>query len=261
MAASCAHPRATSPATTFAPPKADPTGGAAMYALVHVDHLQAGGLGAFAEARRRWVGVLSQASTTDGRGLYLQTGDSGFLSLRPLRSLGELDRQPPLVTAALSGVDPEALRRYDAASDALLAPPHRSEVWRFDEELSYGTTDPIASLAAAAWGKMSVEEIDPTPAGEGYRTAWKEVRAALEREGYPLVRVAYWSRYGTGNLVSFWLAGSQRQFLDTRPVEAAVAHALGDDEATLLLARLQKTVLASDSVDVIPRLDLSTKAL
>jgi predicted Fe-Mo cluster-binding NifX family protein len=61
--------------------------------------------------------------------------------------------------------------------------------------------------------------------------------------------------------VSFWLAKSQRQFLETAAVEAVVATALGQEAADALFARMKKTVLASDSIDVIPRLDLSSKSL
>jgi hypothetical protein len=228
---------------------------------VHVDHLQAGGLGAFASARKRWVDVLANAGTTDGRGLYLQTGDSGFLSLRPLRSMGDLDRSPALIKAALAPIDPAAQKAYDDASDALLTPPHRSEIWRFDPDESFGVEDPVAALSGAAWGKMTVEELDPTPKGEAYEAAWKEISRALASEAYPLVRVTYVSRYGSGDLVSFWLAKSQREFLETKSVEATVAHALGEEAAQKLFDQQRKGVLASESVDVIPRLDLSTRAL
>ena len=253
---SCAHPRIVSPSTTFGA-GAKP----AKYVAVHVDHLQAGKLQSFADARRVWLDVLSRHATTDGRGLFLQTGDSGFLSLRPLATIGDLDRQASLSRAALASVDPLDLRKYDGASDALLAPPHRNEIWRYDEDLSFGTADPIEAFTAAAWGKMTVEEIDPTPAGEAYDKAWKEIREALVAQSYPLVRVSYWSRYGSGDLVSFWLAKSQRQFLETASVEATVATALGAEAADALFVRLKKTVLASDSIDVIPRLDLSSKPL
>jgi hypothetical protein len=188
-------------------------------------------------------------------------GDSGFLSVRPLGAMAELDAQARLVDAALAGVDAEDRHRYDDASDALLVPPHRTEIWRFDPTLSYGATDPIAALSAAAWGKMTIEEIDPTPAGEAYGEAWKAIVAALVAQQYPLVRVTFWSRYGTGNLVSFWLAKSQAAFLHAKPVEAVLVDSLGEEKASALFARVRQTVLASDSVDVLPRLDLSSKAL
>lgn len=261
---SCQHEHAISKATTFVARVSDVEGTAehpVTYAAVHVDHLRPGSLPAFTEARRSWLVALSKHETTDGRGLFVQTGDSGFLSIRPLHALGDLDRQATLAETALANVDPLDRRKYDGASDALLVPPHRSEIWRYDESLSYRADDPSLALARAAWGKMTVEEIDPTPAGEAYEQAWKEIRAALVTQSYPLVRVAYWSRYGTGDLVTFWLSKSQQEFLETKTVEASVAAALGTDEADALFTRLRKTVLASDSIDVIPRLDLSSKAL
>jgi hypothetical protein len=254
--AACAHPRAVSPATTFHAPAMP-----AKYVAVHVDHLQAGTLRAFTAARRAWVDVLAQHATTDGRGLYVQTGDSGFLSMRPFSVMADLDRQSSLMPAALAGIDPKDSRAYDEGSDTALAPPHRNEIWRYDEELSYGGGDPIAAITAAAWGKMTVEELDPTPASEAYDKAWVEIRAALVAQSYPLVRVTFESKYGTGDVVSFWLARSQEQFLHTPSVEATVASALGASAAEALFARLHKTVLASDSIDVIPRLDLSSKVL
>jgi hypothetical protein len=257
FSAACAHAPSSTVVTTFtARGEAD-----APYLAVHVDHLQTGGLQRFTDARRRWLAVLAAKQTTDGRGLFLQTGDSGFLSVRPLRTLGDLDRQPALSAAALVSVDPRERERYDAASDALLAPPHRTEIWRYDPDLSLGVTDPTAALSGAAWGKMTVEEIDPTPAGEDYARVWKEVRTALAAADYPLVRVAYWSRYGTGDLVTFWLSKSQQEFLRTASAEATVAGVVGAEAAEALFARQRKVVLASDSVDVIPRLDLSSKAL
>jgi hypothetical protein len=260
LGSSCRRP-AASPGGGFVVSGTDAAGAVIPYAAVHVDHLQVGALTQFAEARRRWLRVLAQQSTTDGRGLFLQTADSGFLSIRPLRSLGDLDRQPALSAAALVSVDPAELRRYDDASDALLAPPHRNEIWKYDPDLSFGVNDPIAALGAAAWGKMTVEEIDPTPAGQDYARVWREERTLLVGAEYPLVRVSYWSRYGTGDLVTFWLSKSQMEFLRTKSVEATVEGALGHDVAEALFARQRKVVLASDSVDVIPRLDLSSRPL
>ncbi len=260
IVAACGGPAPAAQSAAFAA-RRDPAGASPLYAAVHVDHLQDGALGRFVDARRSWLRVLAQAGATDGRGLLIQTGDSGFLALRPLRSLGDLDRQPALAAAALVSVDPAARRRYEAASDALLAPPQRDEIWRFDPDLGFGASDPTAALTAAAWGKMTVEEIDPTPAGGDYVAVWREVRAALTEASYPLVRVSYWSRYGSGNLVTFWLSKSQRQFLATRSVEATVTDALGQEAADALFARLRRVVVASDAVDVIPRLDLSSRAL
>ena len=255
---SCARSGPASKAGTFVPRS---EGTPSSYVAVHVDHLQTGGLKPFVAARRRWLEVLAAAGTSDGRGLFLQTGDSGFLSLRPLHVLGDLDRAPALAASALSSVDPLAQKAYDSASDALLVPPHRSEIWRYDADLSFGVTDPIAALSSAAWGKMTVEEIDPSPAGEAYEKAWADIRAALTGESYPLVRVSYWSRFGSGNLVSLWLSKSQVEYLQTKSVEATVAAALGEEKAAELFAKQHKAVLASDSIDVIPRMDLSSKAL
>lgn len=254
----CTSPRPVAPATSFAPTtRPEPP----RYVAVHVDHLQPGGLRPFVDARRRWLDVLSQHELSDGRGLFLQAGDSGFLSLRPLATLADLDRQGAAMEEALRGIDAVDRRNYDGASDALLVPPHRNEIWRFDADLSYPVTDPIDAIRHAAWGKMTEEEIDPSPGGEGYGVAWREVSAALSAGSYPLVRVAFWSRYGSGHLVTFWLARSQREFLDTAPVETAVAAVRGQDVADAVFRRLQKAVLASDSIDVIPRPDLSSRVL
>lgn len=247
------------PAPTAAPGLAQ--AGLARYVAVHVDHLESQNLKTFASARQRWLHVLTEHATTDGRGLFIQTGDSGFLSLRPLQTLGDLDRSPSLIKAALSTVDPQAQKTYDDASDALLVPPHRNEIWRYDADLSLAVTDPIAALSGAAWGKMVVEEIDPSPKGEDYERAWPAIRDALTQESYPLTRVTYWSRYGSGHLVSFWLAKSQQEFLETKSALETVKSALGAERAEGLFDRQHKAVLASDSIDVIPRVDLSSAPL
>jgi len=256
----CAHHRFTSAVPSFA--TSDPAlGGVAQYAVVHVDHVSPGARAGFEDARRVWLGVLAAHHTTDGRGLFLQTGDGGFLSMVPLHHLAELDARRALGKAALADIDPADQHRYDDASDRRLAPPHRSEIWRFDAAESYGATDPMLALSKAAWGKMIVEELDPSPAGDDYDRAWAEVREALAAAHYPLVKVAYASAYGTGNLVTFWLSSSQREFLDAPTMEAAVAGVLGRDASDALFARMRKVVTSSESIDVIPRLDLSSAPL
>jgi hypothetical protein len=213
----------------------------------------------FVKARAIWLESLTKRGTTDGRGALIQTGDSGFLSLSPTRSIGDLDRLDGAARAALSVVDPRDRAAYDEATAALLVPPHRSEVWRFDPSLSYAVTDPFATLSSAAWGKMTVEEIDPTLAGHAYADAWQQVREALASREYPLARVSFWSVYGTGDLVSFWLARSQSAFLKAPQPEVVVADALGADRAAELFAKMRAAVVASDAVDVIPRPDLSSR--
>jgi hypothetical protein len=261
--ASCAGARPAPRAVDFAAlPDGSNASGAPRpraYAAVHVDHLKDGGLHPFTEARLRWLSVLAAHDTTDGRGLFLQTGEGGFLSLRPLAAIADLDRQRELTRAALAAVPTRDQEAYDAASDGLLVPPHRNEIWQFDPALSLGVDDPTGAIAAAAWGKMTIEEIDPTPAGDDYRKAWQSVRDALEAARYPLRRVSYWSRYGSGDLVSFWLARTQAEFLASASVEDTVAKTLGEGAAADLFARMRKVVRASDGVDVIPRPDLSSR--
>jgi hypothetical protein len=260
LLAACAHRSVARPALSFSKP--DPHGSApARYVAVHVDHLQPKTRAGFEDARRVWLGVLAQHHTTDGRGLFLQTGDGGFLSLVPLHQLADLDRRGASSQAALASLDPADQRRYDEASDKRLAPPHRSEIWRFDPSLSYGVTDPMVALSTAAWGKMIVEELDPAPAGDDYEAAWGDIKKALTTGHYPLFKVAYWSTYGTGDLVTFWLSHSQQEFIDTAPMENAVAEVRGREASESLFSRMHKVVTSSESIDVIPRLDLSSEPL
>ena len=228
---------------------------------VHIDHLNPSMVQSFTQARSEWVKLLRSSQTTDGRGLYIGIGDAGFVSLQPFGAYSDLDRRGAAVGRALGKVDKAAFDRYETASDSSVVPPHSSEIWVFEDTVSYRSADPFTTMSAAGYGRMVVEQLDPTPRGEPYEEIWKTILEALGRANYPLSRVTFTSVYGTGKLVSFWLAAKRDEYMRAPSVEEVVARSLGQERAAALFQRLQSTVLSTETQEAVPRPDLTSPPL
>jgi hypothetical protein len=173
--------------------------------------------------------------------------------MRPLQLLGQLDAPRVPTPEALS----DAVADYNGRSDRALVSPHTNEIWALQPDLAYpGVGAPKDELSAGAC-RIVVEVVRPTPdASEAYDQAWGELSAALDRAGYPLRRVAYYSRYGSGSYVSFWLAHDDEQLRRAESLRVAAARVLGDEEAAALFARLEAAVATTASYDAVHRRDL-----
>lgn len=224
---------------------------------VHVDNLSADKVAQFEAARLEWLKASSEGGAPDRRGIFLQVGRTRFLTLRPISSFSDLDPKPrtkesPAVEAARA--------KYDRLSDAALVPPHANEIWEREEELDFPGNDPDLSERTAGASIMLVEQVHSRPEdGEAdYVKAWVEVKDALASVRYPLHRVVYRARFGSGAVVSFWMAHSLEELKTTPTIEAALVSAMPARDAGHLLRRLGKCIASTERYEVVHRHDLSS---
>lgn len=215
---------------------------------VHLDALDPARHQEFVAARQEWLAALAaEGRPPDGRGLFLELSDHRIWSLRPLRSMADLERRR----------EPEdgerlkpARRRYDERSDAALLPPHQNEIWAREPDLDFPGADPSLDEVSAGASRVVVEQILPSPPhGDDYEAAWAEVKAALQARRYPLRRISYWSRYGSGKLITLWLAHSEEELKATPPPEELVSGAV--------LEKWRSALASSETVTARHRRDLS----
>jgi len=249
---------ATATATTPAQPKGS-ADKIPRYRAAHMDTVDPAKVREFEDARHEWLRALSAKHITDGRGYFLQVGDSSFLTIRPFSSFAELDGRAAKASEVAQAVGREAQERYDTRSDNALVPPHRSEIWTHEEELDYAPDNNALSELTAGAGRMVVEELRPSPsAGETYEQAWGEIRQVLKTARYPLTRRFFFSTYGSGKLVSFWLARSRSDLTTAPPAEEVVERTLGKNRANALFQKLKSAVAEAKIDQVQARPDLSS---
>jgi hypothetical protein len=225
------------------------------YRTVHIDTLAPDKAAQFEGARRAWVAELHSHGASDQRGRFFEVVGVGFLTIRPFSKFADLDARGASRKAALANVPADALARYDKLSDESLAFPHASEVWEPDTDFAFGSLDETTAGAI----EMIVEDVRPDTASEAaYLAAWNETKRALVDAHYPLSRVTFRPVYGSGRLVTMWLAKSRAELeAAPRPLDV-VAKLRGDDRAKELAAALDGTVLRREVHAVIPRPDLSS---
>jgi len=240
----CSH---AAPATT-----------APTYFTVHEDTLAAEHAGEFEAARRDWVATLHAANATDQRGTFFEIVGVGFWTMRPFTRFADLDDRAAQRKRALAAVPADALARYDARSDAALAPPHASEIWERDDGVGYTPAGAPTDPRDAAVARVVIEEVLPDSASDkAYEDSWQAIAAALAHARYPLARVAFHPMYGADREITFWLARSRAE-LDAAPaVEDVVANELGAERAEALRAKLAAVVKSAETHLVIRRDDLT----
>jgi hypothetical protein len=227
------------------------------YVRVHVDRLPAAKVQQFADARRDWVAFLAGKKVFDPWwGTYLELKDRGFLSLRPFKSLAELERPSP--EAPKDEAYRAAVERYTAQSDEALIFPHTSQVWATVADLGYQPEQGAATLSGPCSGTFSFDTVAPMRDESAYAESWEKVHAALRKVRYPLTHVMFRTRFGDGRMMSAWLAGSAAAFEQAPSLDKAVADALGAALAAELLATLRRSVTSSESSPLTCRPDLST---
>ena len=129
--------------------------------------------------------------------------------------------------------------------------PHASEIWREEPALSYLPTGrPLADAL-----EVVIEDVKPTA---DYEAAWKPIAAALAQARYPVERRAYFSSYGSGRVLSFWLAPSAAVRKAAPTLAQALAGVVGEERARALLAAWHDCVLASQTLAVEPRPEMTS---
>ncbi|HEY8206625.1 MAG TPA: hypothetical protein VIG99_04020 [Myxococcaceae bacterium] len=215
---------------------------------VHLDTLDPAHHEEFVAARQEWLAALAaEGRPPDGRGLFLELSDHRIWSLRPLRSMVDLEkRREPDDGERLK----PARKRYDDRSDAALRPPHHNEIWAREPDLDFPGEDPALDEVSAGASRVVVEQLLPSPPhGDDYEAAWAEVKAALQARRYPLRRVSYWSRYGSGKLITLWLAHSGEELKATPPPEELVSASV--------LEKWRSALASSETLTARHRRDLS----
>jgi hypothetical protein len=91
-----------------------------------------------------------------------------------------------------------------------------------------------------------------------YEAAWKPIAAALAQAKYPLERRTYFAGYGSGRMLSFWLAPSAAVVKAAPTLQQALTGVVGEERAKALLAAWRACVLSSQTLDVEARPEMSS---
>jgi hypothetical protein len=229
------------------------------YYTAHFDHVQPDRLRQFEQARHVWLTILARERTSDQRGTFFQVDSDTILTVRGFDAFTELDARGPSRARALAGIAKSDVERYDNDSDGALAPPHRSEIWAHLESLDYRPSGSLLTLESAPCARMVVEVLNPAPVGGGapYDDAWTSIQAALVTAAYPLPRVTFHSVYGSGAIVSFWLATDPDQLSQAPTVDEVVVSVLGREPAEAAFRRRTAGIFRTDTHTVRLRSDLT----
>jgi hypothetical protein len=222
----------------------------------HFDTLAPGRFEAFAEARLRYVEALRAAGASDGRGRFFAVDGDSFLTLRPFARFAELDQRRGHDLARLP---PAAQEAYDRGSDVHLAFPHHSEIWRRDDDLGYRPSRGALEESDAAVIRMEIEEVRADSTSEAaYDEIWQTTRSALQAADYPLTKIAFPTVFGSGRVISFWLAPSRAALEAASPIDAVLVARLGGSAADALVKRREAIVLRREVHQLQPRPDLAS---
>jgi hypothetical protein len=144
-----------------------------------------------------------------------------------------------------------AADEYGRLCDDSLVFPHTSEIWSEEPTLSYLPTGKRLTDAV----QVVIEEVKPTA---DYEAAWKPIAAALAQARYPVERRAYFSAWGSGRVLSFWLAPS-RAVRDAAPtVPQVLERVVGAERAAALMAAWHACVISSQTFDVEPKPEMTS---
>lgn len=198
----------------------------------------------------RWVTLLRTTHRTDRRGLYLKIGGNTYYSVvsfarwRDLETIGD---ERAKTNAALAG----DAKEYDRLSDESLVFPHTSEIWREEPALSYLPTGRRLTDAV----QVVIEDVKPTA---DYEAAWKPIAAALAQAKFPVERRTFFAGYGSGRVLSFWLAPSAAVLKAAPTLQQALTAVVGEARAQELVAAWRACVLSSQTLDVEAKPEMSS---
>lgn len=221
--------------------------------LVRFDDVEADGVKAFEDARRAWVANVRAGKAEAGDGLALvwsgtDGGHTHYLLSSPFTRFADLDAYRDLQGGS-EGV----------AGDAYADAPHRLQVWRRIDGLSFpsATMPGLNELTAGAARIEIVTEKDARKRADLVAT-WKDIAAALASEKYPLASIVYENRFVDGQLVRIWLAKDMMTLKGTPPVKTTVAWSVGEGKAKALSVRVNQLTEMDRYYFVERRAELST---
>lgn len=221
--------------------------------LVRTDIVEAGGVKAFEDARRAWVASARSSGAPVDAGLALAwSGTDGdrttYVMSSPFVRYAELDGRRDLDGGS-----------EGKGGDAYLEAPHKLEIWRRVDALSFPSTkDPgVNEFNAGAVRIEILTETDPRKRSELIAT-WKAVSAALASQKYALASVAYENRFVEGQLIRVWLAKDAATLKAASPIKTAITWASGDRTARDLTVKLNQLTDIQRYFSLERRNDLST---
>jgi hypothetical protein len=184
---------------------------AAPRVSVHVDTVPVDKVEVFEGARRRWLARVREggAYRPDGRPLFFSGRRDGletYVTLYPFSTWTDLDARAAATRSTEAAVGGKAaVEDYDSGDAALVA-PHRSEIWLRQVGLDYAPSVPLRAVEART-ARLEVREMPVGAATARLDAAWPGVIRLLTDARYPLTARAYWSLFGSGQLVLLWLGG------------------------------------------------------
>jgi hypothetical protein len=217
---------------------------------VHVDTLHPDKVEQFETARVSFVRLLRERRISDRRGLYLKIGSNTYYSMVPFGAFRDLDQLRVERTKAVAPLG-RALEEYDRSCDESLVFPHTTELWTEEPALSYVPSGRKLEDAQ----QLVIEDVKPTA---DYDAAWKPIAAALAQAKYPVERRTYFSAYGSGRTLSFWLAASRAVLKAAPTIEQALVATVGEARAVELLRAWRECLLHQQTLDVEARPDMTS---
>lgn len=204
----------------------------------------------FESARLSFAGLLRARGLSDRRGLYLKVGAHTYYSVVSFGRYQELDRLRADRVRALGKIARATTDEYDRLSDESLVFPHASEIWTEEPGLSYLPTGMRLTEAV----QVVIEDVKPTA---DYEAAWKPVAEALGKAKYPVERRTYFSNFGSGRTLSFWLAPSVAVMKAAPTLLQALTGVVGAEKAAALLEAWRACVQSSQELEVEARPEMS----
>ena len=217
---------------------------------MHVDTLAPDKIEQYEQARVRWVTQLRAARRSDRRGLYLKIGNNTYYSVVSFGAYRELD-DLRAARGKINATMGAAADEYTRLCDDSLIFPHTSEIWNEEPALSYLPTGRRLTEAV----QVVIEEVKPTA---DYEAAWKAIAAALLQAKFPLERRTFFASYGSGRVLSFWLAPSAAVLKAAPTLQQALTGVVGEARAQELMAAWRACVLSSQTLDVEAKPEMSS---
>jgi hypothetical protein len=260
MLCACATTQSASPApaATTAESSAPRLDWTAAWRWVHIDRIDPARIALFEDARRTWLATLGPPGRRrqDGRALFFsgRDGDAAiYYTLYPYATWSDLDARSAAAKATQQAVGTTAVQAYDAG-DAALVPPHRSELWTHLDGsdvivANEPALEPDARAIVIEYRRMPTAE-----AGAEFDRVWSRLQKALQERGDTATVRAYWSLYGSGELVLVWLAHDESMLAPSNDGLAKVGRS---DGGAAMLADLERLAPRRTRLALTRRDDLS----
>lgn len=233
----------------------------APYRWVHVDNVAPDRGPVFESARAGWLQALRQGDSllADGRPLFWghrAKERSTYYTFYPFAHFSDLDARGAAARATQAAVGREALQRYDSG-DSVLVAPHYTEIWRRSAEDDYVPEDGASwTERTACCGWLEVRAPSFTNGAE-LDSLWKELKAGLAAERFPLVCRVFQNVYGPRDCFCLWMAPDESALQAAPPLADVMTRRLGAEKAREFWTRLDAVFPVTSSLPVARRPEMS----